>query len=144
VIAMLGLEEIRGTDPARQHFRGLLHRVGCGDEARRCSTQVHRKPWVARLLGVSPDGGFVRKFIDFNRDYRDAVPSGKRGVMLWFVLQEGIYEANEILSVTRDRRRYVRSIRGSIVDMNRPAAAAALRDDQKAVQAWLKSVPTGR
>jgi len=144
VIAMLGLEELRGTDPARQRFRSLLNRIGCGAEARAYSTQGHRKPWVARLLDIDADGRFARKFVDFNRDYRDAAPSGKRGVMLWFVLPEGIYEANEILSITRDRRRFVRSIRGSIVNMKRTDAETALREDQKAVQAWLKSVPTGR
>lgn len=65
-----------------------------------------RRPWVARIAGVNQNGKLIRKFVEPNKDYRDAKKSGDRGVYCTFVLRAGnVYEVHELLTWAK-RRRY--------------------------------------
>lgn len=135
---MLGLEERRGTDPAKARERAQLSRRGCHAAAARIQTQVIRKPWVARIRGVGPDG-MIREFVDHMRDYRDASASGKRGVKLFFILRNGFYEVREVLSMTRDRRYFVEVRAGEIAEVDRAVVDRWALAAREGLAAWLKN-----
>jgi hypothetical protein len=66
------------------------------------------RPWVARITGLDDQYGFSREFLTAdNRDYRDANSIGSRGVMEYFVLDDGIYEVHERVAWKRTRRYFV-------------------------------------
>lgn len=62
-------------------------------------------PWVARITGLSDRHGFQREFIQGRRDYLDANGTGNRGVWIYYLLEDGLYEVNELTS-WQDSRRY--------------------------------------
>lgn len=138
MIAMLGLEERRGTDPAKARERAHLSRRGHHAAAASIQTQVVRKPWIARIRGMGPDG-FTREFVDHMRDYRDSSASGKRGVKLFFILRDGFYEVRAVLSMTRERRYFVKVTSGEITEVDRAVVEQWARTAQEGLAAWLKS-----
>lgn len=76
-------------------------------------------PWVARITGRDPQHGLAREFMRPFRDYRDANSCGSRGVMLCYMLPQGIYEVNEWESWSRRRRYFVRSEAGKAAEISR-------------------------
>lgn len=64
----------------------------------------HLRPWVARIAGI--DGsGFKREFVNGNRDYLGANGTGSRGIMVWWFLEDGLYEVQAVPRWNR-RERY--------------------------------------
>ncbi len=93
---------------------GLIHRV----HHRHIYRVLMAGPWVARITGRDVTYGLARTFIQPLRDYRDASSSGKTGVVLVFMLPEGVYEVHEWLSYTKDRRYFVRSAAGKLAELS--------------------------
>jgi len=101
----------------------MLHRVPQGHQARLLDSGG---PWVARIKGRCPTFGLKREFVRPLRDYRNASSSGKSGIVLVYMLPEGVYEVHEWQSWTKERRYFVRSEQGCMVEMT-----------VEEVQAWL-------
>ncbi len=53
-------------------------------------------PWVAKITGISKKYGYEREFMECKKDYSDANRAGSRGVYFYWVLDDGIYEVQEL------------------------------------------------
>lgn len=86
-----------------------------------------RRPWVARITGISPDGKLEREFIEGQKDFSEANGIGSRGVYYYYHLRPGdVYEVQEILSWTKERRYFCRVEGGRVVEISRIEATSAL------------------
>lgn len=64
------------------------------------------KPWVAKVT-ISA-GRLEREFVRYQmKDYFRANSTGSRGVYLYYVLSDGLYEVNERVSKVRARRHFI-------------------------------------
>ena len=72
-------------------------------------------PWVARLAA-----GGRREFVRPRRDPAD-------GGALWYELPDGVYEVHALRSWREDRRYFVRSAAGRVVEIDGAAARAEAR-----------------
>lgn len=117
MIAIIGLEERRsGYLGNLKAQNDNLLRV---ERAMGKRVVAHYKPWVARITGVSCNGNLCREFIQGTRDYRNGTSSGFSGVKLFFVLHPGYYEVREIVSLSKERRYFVKSDGGSTFEVDR-------------------------
>jgi hypothetical protein len=65
------------------------------------------KPWVAKITITIR--GLQREFVRYQmKDYSHANSSGSRGVYIYYVLSDGLYEVNERVSKTRAERYFLR------------------------------------
>lgn len=81
-----------------------------------------RKPWVAKITGLSGSFGFRREFLEGQYDYSRAYGSGARGVFVHFWLEtRQLYEVCE-LQPTGQRRRFVVTDGKSLMDIPNPKA----------------------
>lgn len=129
MLASLRLEAI-GDNHARQ-LHGLarsLRRLGLTSSEKESLMPDVRRPWVARITGLDSRYGLAREFVRGTRDYSEANSVGSRGLYLYYALADGIYEVRELISWQRDRRYFVRSEAGDIIEIS--------RDD---VDAWLEA-----
>lgn len=55
-------------------------------------------PWVAKITGRCERYGLAREFLSPKRDYTHANSTGSRGVMLCYLLDDGIYEVFQLTS----------------------------------------------
>jgi len=78
-------------------------------DAIRFGTKRH-VPWIAKIIGVRPDGFLRREFVEGQRDYRDANSVGSRGIYIYYALQPGIYEINSPETWKRVDRYFLRVI----------------------------------
>lgn len=86
-----------------------------------------RRPWVARITGVGPDGRLEREFLDGQKDFSEANGIGSRGVYYYYHLHPGsVYEVQEILSWTKERRYFCRVDGGKVVEISRTEAMNTL------------------
>jgi len=58
---------------------------------------THLSPWVARIVGTDSRYGFVREFVNAQKDYSQANSVGSRGIFLHYFLEPGLYEINHRL-----------------------------------------------
>jgi hypothetical protein len=65
---------------------------------------VHKRPWVARLVGVTKTGQLQRQFVRALHDYTHGEAHHSRGVYLYFVLAPGLYDFFRPISWRRDER----------------------------------------
>ena len=147
MIAVLGLEEI-GADSnhrAAVDFSrgGSAPARSAVDTAnlRRVVRYLNRpKPWVARITARDARFGFVREFLDGQRDYADANSLGSRGVFRWYHIEEGfVVEVNSPVSWKHADRYFARSERGQLVRMTREEVDAWL--DNPTFTASLETSP---
>lgn len=117
MIAIIGLEE------RRSGYLGNLRAQNDAnlrvDKAMGKRVIAHYKPWVAKIVGMSHNGNLCREFVQGTRDYREGTSSGFSGVKLFFVLHPGYYEVREILSLSKERRYFVKSEAGAVVEVDR-------------------------
>lgn len=78
-------------------------------DAIRFGTKKH-VPWIAKIIGVRPDGFLRREFVDGQRDYSQANSVGSRGIYLYYALRPGLYEINSPETWKRVRRYFVRVV----------------------------------
>jgi hypothetical protein len=117
MIAILGLEERRSGrlgNLRAQNDTALRVKKAMGQHV-----VAHYKPWVARITGISYTGSLCREFVQGTRDYRDSTSSGYSGVKLFFVLHPGYYEVREIVSLSKERRYFVKSEAGAAIEVDR-------------------------
>lgn len=66
-------------------------------------------PWIAEIIGMHPTYRFERKFVKPQKDYSDGNSKGSRGVMLYFVVEEGrLYEISKRTSWKGSSRYFFR------------------------------------
>lgn len=97
-------------DDQNQYFR--LHRgilndgmPGLGDKV---LGDIKQRHWCARLTGLDPKYGFRREFVKGRKDYANANSVGSRGVMVWYILDPGVYEVSSPETWKRTRRYFLR------------------------------------
>lgn len=138
MIATLRLEAIGDNHVGRV---GLARRKTMGSvprEQREAVLQPSRRPWVARILGPDRKFGLRREFLTGLKDYREANGTGSRGVYLTFVLRDGeLYEVQELLSWSRERRYFCHVKAGKIVEMTAAEVTALLDMDAATIQSLL-------
>jgi hypothetical protein len=67
------------------------------------------RPWVKRIIGYDPhQQDLIQMPVDGQIDYSRANGTGSRGVRLYFILTDGIYEVNERETWKRVRRYFIR------------------------------------
>lgn len=147
MIAVLGLEEIGAdsnhrdaVDFSRGGSAPARSAVGTAN-LRRVVRYLNRpKPWVARITARDPRFGFVREFLDGQRDYADANSTGSRGVFRWYHLEEGfVVEVNAPASWKHADRYFARASQGQLVRMTRDEVEAWL--DNPTFTSTLEPVP---
>lgn len=77
------------------------------------------RPWVARITGRCEKYTYAREFLRGQIDYSRANSTGSRGVFLYFVLKDGIYEVYKHLSWKRSRRYFIRVEVTTITEISR-------------------------
>jgi hypothetical protein len=120
MVASLRLEAIgdnyRRLKPAGiDHFFHVMGRIPRAHYARILSGT---SPWVARLVSRHPRRGFDREFLRGNRDYLEANGCGSRGIYIYYLLPEGVYEVHELVNWSKNWRYFVRSVAGKIVEID--------------------------
>jgi hypothetical protein len=91
-----------------KRMRGLARRVESAmpGYGRMFDPDASGSPWVAEIIGTHPTFRFERRFLKGQKDYSNGNSKGSRGVMLYFVLEEGlIYEISKRAS-WKNRMRY--------------------------------------
>lgn len=112
---MLVLEGIGDNIPAQARKNRCGYTKLYDRSARRVIYCTVGKTWVARLIGIAPNGYFEREFLRPKKDYKGANGTGSRGVLLSYELYDGaVYEVNELLSWNREDRYFVRAVKGAI------------------------------
>lgn len=67
------------------------------------------RPWVKRIIGYDPhQQDLIQMPVDGQIDYSRANGTGSRGVRLYFILTDGMYEVNERETWKRVRRYFIR------------------------------------
>jgi hypothetical protein len=79
--------------------------------------------WVARITSIGGKHGLEREFIDPVVDYSNANKSGNRGVMMYWHVEDGIYET---CLGSRHDRGFCRVEGGWIIDCTKEEAIAWL------------------
>ncbi|MGN6107697.1 MAG: hypothetical protein ACTHU0_21485 [Kofleriaceae bacterium] len=126
MIGTIGLEEIWGYSKEDLAWKKLWRGRGNYVAASTIGPE-RRRPWVARITGRDAKFGLGREFVEAKRDYSEATGSGKRGVKLWFLLEEGGYfEVCEWLSARRQRRYFVKVVEGYVREVERAEVEAWL------------------
>lgn len=119
MLASLRLEAIGDNyRPLARVFRSAVRFVHRAPRAHAAQILDHRQPWVARIRGLCPRHGYDREFLTPRRDYSESNASGSRGIYLYFLLPEGIYEVHELLNWTKTRRYFVRSEAGEVAEIS--------------------------
>ncbi len=90
---------------------------------------MHKKtPWCAEIIGFTPSAALERRFVKGMKTYAEANGVGSRGVYLFFVLGDGIYEIFSRETWARSRRYFAR-VRGSVLtEINEQEACRALAE----------------
>jgi hypothetical protein len=63
--------------------------------------------WVARIVGIEPDGNWQRIFLHGQKDYTHANRNGSRGVFCYYALDDGTYEVHERTNWKKTRRYFL-------------------------------------
>lgn len=88
--------------------------------------KTHR-PWVAKVTGRDDVYGLEREFLDHLNDYDKATKNTRRGVLWWFILDDGfLYQVQENVGSQRHRRYFAKVDDGLVVEV-----------DQEEANAWL-------
>ena len=125
--AALKLEVVGDTTSQRTKLAaGILRSAGMGPVAGLYKT-ARPQPWVAKIVGTNTKFGLEREFVKGRKDYSTASSSGQRGVMMHYLLEPGIYEIQEILSLSKSRRYFARSEAGRLVEIDREEVDRCLR-----------------
>jgi len=102
-------------EPSRQPEREQRYRARFGRDA--------TQPWVARIVGIDPDAvpplQLQRIFQRGVRDYSAANGTGSRGIMLYYALEDGVYEVHARDAWRRTRRYFVRVDAGQVTEISR-------------------------
>ena len=69
-----------------------------------CKLGGRKRPWCAKIKGISDDGRPDREFVEGLKSYQEANGTGSRGVKYWFVLRDGVYEIFEHCTWNRTHR----------------------------------------
>lgn len=78
------------------------------------------RPWVARISGTDSRYGLAREFVEPHRDYAHVNSTGSRGIMLYFVVDEGeVYEVHKLVSWSKHVRYFCRIQDGDEIRMTR-------------------------
>jgi len=79
-----------------------------------------KQPWVAQIIGKDWQFGFRRNFLRGNIDYSQASGTGKRGVYLWFILEDGmVYEVEHHVSWKNQRRYFCTVKEGQVIEISK-------------------------
>ena len=100
----------------------MCRKHGVPYRARR-SIDIPRRPWVARITGYNSRFGLHREFLTGQRDYTRANGPGSRGIFLYYFLDDGLYEVNELVTWSRTRRYFLRVERGQAEEITTQEAA---------------------
>lgn len=102
------------------------------------------KPWVSRLTGLDENYRFQREFINISqKDYSRANSKGSRGIYIYYILKDGIYEVKRLVDWKRTRRYFIRVDEDRISEISRAEVIGYLENNQsneKRVREWLKDV----
>lgn len=124
----LALEAI-GADRAAyaKLKRHGLAQIEPGRESRYLGKLNHRQPWVAEITG----GRYIwldRRFLKGQRDYRNSNSVGSRGIMIYYLLDEGpLYEVFQRLTWTHSDRYYCRIVAGRLERITQEEVDRCLR-----------------
>jgi len=78
------------------------------------------RDWVARIVGLDPQYGFQREFVQGKKDYAHSNSKGTRGVYINYILDEGfIYEVSAPQSWKRTDRYFCRVVSGEITKISK-------------------------
>lgn len=78
------------------------------------------RPWVKRIIGYDPSiQAFISMPVNGQIDYSRANSTGSRGVYLYYILTDGIYEVNERETWKRVRRYFIRVQGTTITEIER-------------------------
>lgn len=129
MFAALKLEAI--GDATRQRTRlaaGILREAGFS-VASELYQPARPYPWVARITGLHAKYGMARQFIRGRKDYSTASGNGNRGIYLHYLLDEGIYEIQDVKSWSKVERYFVQSSGGVLERMTKEEVLSCLRRD---------------
>lgn len=91
----------------------------------------HSPSWLALLTGVR-NGDFLRCWPEGTRDYSAANSVGSRGIYVYYVLRDGIYEVNDRYEFDRVRHYFIRVEQGQIHRISREQAITWLTNTTSA------------
>ena len=129
MFAALKLEAIGDTTRQRTRLAaGMLREAGFFI-ASELYQPARPYPWVAKVTGLDPKFGMARQFIRGRKDYSQASGNGNRGIYLHYLLDEGIYEVQDVTSWSRIERYFVRSKGGNLDRMSKEEVLSCLRRD---------------
>lgn len=116
--ATLSLEYIGESEDARKVLCSRrLDQMEPGLGRAVIGTTRPRVPWVAKIEGGCPRFGWRRSFLSANWQRKNANSQHSRGVMLWFVLEDGyIYEVKHPISWRRSDRYFCRVTEGGDIE----------------------------
>lgn len=130
-VVTLALEHIgEPYDRNRRHYRRRADQMRLGShrwKQEQLYLAQNRRPWVAQILRMNPDGSLDRWFVKGLKDYTDANSTGTRGIRLYFHLEPGhIYEVRHFTSWTAEDRYFCRVEAGRVVRLEPSDVFAAL------------------
>lgn len=129
--ATISLEAI--GDDQNQYLRtrrGLLNNGIPGIGNALLGNVTKTRYWVAKLTGTDAKYGFRREFIRGRKDYARANSVGSRGVMVWYILDPGIYEVSSPETWKRTRRYFLLvNYDGSTNEISKEEALKCLNED---------------
>lgn len=69
---------------------------------------IPRRPWVAKLAGKHANGQYIKIFMRGQKDYTYSNGTGSRGIYIFYSLDNGIYEINELINWKKTKRYFLR------------------------------------
>jgi hypothetical protein len=115
----------------RTTIESEYRKAGMWSDARAIARQLGGEPsgmpslWVARLTGLDGKFGIKREFVKPVIDYSNASRSGNRGVMMYWHVENGIYET---CLGRRHERGFCRIENGWIMECTKEEAIAWLSE----------------
>lgn len=117
--------------------------IGCTDHAQLRALNIkpaNKKPWIAKITGLSSNFGFQREFLKPLTDYSEANSKGSRGIYLYFHLLEGVvYDVFEHLTWKKERRRYIVNVNGQLNELTKEEVVEYLAT-KKILDKWVKII----
>ena len=90
---------------------------------------IKQRHWCARLTRIDQKYGFRREFVKGRKDYAKANSVGSRGVMVWYILDPGVYEVSSPETWKRTRRYFLRvNYDGTTEEISHEDAELAVKD----------------
>lgn len=127
---ILKLECIGDDQEARGKLYTARIHAAVGPDIASLFRMPSQGPWVAELVGLSPQYGFERQFLPSKKDYRESNSIGSRGVYRYFELRPGpMYEVSHKVAWKRRDRYFCRVAEDGLRRLSQEEVRACLSAD---------------